>query len=354
MIAIFDPWSSFLALLCPITVMSKGLLDDLRIRPRRLRRTHGLRELTEETVLRPTDFVQPVFIKEGGAPEKVESMPEVNRLAIPDLMEECRQLLATGIRAVALFPRVPAKRKDATGSEALREDALVLRAAQALKEALPELILISDLALDPYTDHGHDGVLAEDGSVANDPTVEILSEMAVLAAQAGVDVVAPSDMMDGRVGAIRRRLDEAGEQETAIMAYSAKFASAFYGPFRDAVGSARTEEPSIDKRSYQLAPANARDALKELLLDEAEGADFLMVKPAGLYLDIISMARERTNLPIAAYQVSGEYAQLHAAASNGWLDLNTCMLESLVAIKRAGADVILTYFAKRAAMLLSG
>ena len=335
--------------------MSNGLLDDLRIRPRRLRRALGLRELTEETALRPADFVQPVFVKEAGEPEKIESMPEVNRLAIPDLMEECRQLLAAGIRGIALFPKIASSRKDATGSEALRSDTLVLRAAAALKEALPELILISDLALDPYTDHGHDGVLAQDGTVANDPTVEILAEMAVLAAQAGVDVVAPSDMMDGRVGAIRRRLDAAGEQETAIMSYSAKFASAFYGPFRDAVGSARAaNQPIIDKRSYQLAPSNKRDALKELLLDEEEGADFLMVKPAGLYLDIIRIAREKTNLPIAAYQVSGEYAQLHAAARAGWLDLDTCMLESLVAIKRAGADVILTYFAKRAAILLGG
>jgi len=285
----------------------------------------------------------------------VESMPEVYRLAIPDLVEECSGLFAAGIRAVALFPRVPAERKDGMGSEALREDALVLRAARALKEAIPELVLISDLALDPYTDHGHDGVLAEDGTVANDPTVEILSKMAVLAARVGVDVVAPSDMMDGRVGAIRRCLDEAGKQETAIMAYSAKFASAYYGPFRDALGSERAEgEPPIDKRTYQLAPANLRDALRELLLDEREGADFLMVKPAGPYLDIIRMACERTILPIAAYQVSGEYAQLHAAAGKGWLDLDDCMLESLVAIKRAGADLILTYFAKRAAALLGG
>ncbi len=333
--------------------MSKRLLDDLRIRPRRLRRSAGLRELTEETVLCRSDFVQPIFVKEEGDPEEVESMPEVNRLAIPDLVEECRRLLASGIRAVALFPRVPMERKDAMGSEALREDALALRAARALKETIPELILINDLALDPYTDHGHDGVLAEDGTVANDPTVEILAEMAVLAARSGVDVVAPSDMMDGRVGAIRRRLDEAGEQETAIMAYSAKFASAYYGPFRDAVGSDRAEdEPPIDKRTYQIAPANLRDALRELLLDEREGADFLMVKPAGPYLDVIRMARERTILPIAAYQVSGEYAQIHAAAGNGWLDLDACLLESLLAIKRAGADVILTYFAKRAVALL--
>ncbi|MFP6855055.1 MAG: porphobilinogen synthase, partial [Opitutales bacterium] len=209
------------------------------------------------------------------------------------------------------------------------------------------------VALDPYTDHGHDGILASDGTVANDPTVEILAEMAVLAARAGVDVVAPSDMMDGRIGAIRQELDAAGHQETAIMAYSAKFSSAFYGPFRDAVGSVRTKgKPAIDKRTYQLSPANLRDAVRELLLDEREGADFLMVKPAGLYLDVISMAREKTNLPIAAYQVSGEYAQLQAASAKGWLDLNACMLESLLSIKRAGADIILTYFAKRAAMLL--
>jgi porphobilinogen synthase len=333
--------------------MSKGLLDDLRIRPRRLRRSAGLRELTEETTLRRTDLVQPVFVKEEGAAEAVESMPEVNRLTIPDLIAECRRLSDLGIRAVALFPRIASEMKDSRGGEALREETLVLRASRALKKALPELILITDLALDPYTDHGHDGILADDGTVANDPTVEVLAKMAVLAAQAGVDVVAPSDMMDGRVGAIRRQLDEAGEQETAIMAYSAKFASAYYGPFRDAVGSARAKDQvPVDKRSYQLAPTSAREALKELLLDEAEGADFLMVKPAGPYLDIIRMARDRTNLPIAAYQVSGEYSQLHAAAGNGWLDLNSCMMETLLAIKRAGADIILTYFAKRAATLL--
>jgi porphobilinogen synthase len=333
--------------------MSKGLLDDLRIRPRRLRRLHGLRDLVEEAALRSTDFAQPVFVKEEGAPEAVASMTEVNRLAIPDLLAECRQLHEIGIPAVALFPRISDTRKDAAGSEALREETLVLRAARAVKDALPELIVISDLALDPYTDHGHDGILASDGTVANDPTVEILAEMAVLAARAGVDVVAPSDMMDGRIGAIRQELDAAGHQETAIMAYSAKFSSAFYGPFRDAVGSVRTKgEPAIDKRTYQLSPANLRDAVRELLLDEREGADFLMVKPAGLYLDVISMAREKTNLPIAAYQVSGEYAQLQAASAKGWLDLNACMLESLLSIKRAGADIILTYFAKRAAMLL--
>lgn len=333
--------------------MSKGLLNDLRIRPRRLRRSAGLRELTEEHVLRRADLIQPVFVKEEGEPEGVESMPEINRLAIPDLVDEGRRLLELGIRGVALFPRVSPDKKDSQGSEALKEDTLVLRAARALRKALPELLLISDLALDPYTDHGHDGLLAENGSVANDPTVEILAEMAVLAARAGIDVVAPSDMMDGRVGAIRQRLDQEGEQETAIMAYSAKFASAYYGPFRDAIGSAREKgQPSIDKRSYQLAPSNSRDALRELLLDEVEGADFLMIKPAGPYLDIIRMARERTNLPIAAYQVSGEYAQLHAAANNGWLDLNACLMESLLGIKRAGADIILTYFAKRAATLL--
>ena len=332
--------------------MSKGLLNDLRIRPRRLRRSTGLRQLTEETILRRADLIQPVFVKEEGEPEGVESMPEINRLAIPDLLDEARRLLELGICGMALFPNISPDRKDSQGSEALKEDTLVLRAARALREALPEMLLISDLALDPYTDHGHDGLLAENGSVANDPTVEVLVEMAVLAARAGIDVVAPSDMMDGRVGAIRQRLDEEGEQETAIMAYSAKFASAYYGPFRDAVGSARKDQPPIDKRSYQLAPSNSRDALRELLLDEVEGADFLMIKPAGPYLDIVRMARERTNLPIAAYQVSGEYAQLHAAANNGWLDLNSCIMESLLGIKRAGADIILTYFAKRAAALL--
>ena len=238
--------------------------------------------------------------------------------------------------------------KSDDGREALNPNTLVLRAIRAVKEAVPELTVITDLALDPYTKHGHDGLWDEAAQdLANDATVEVLSEMAILAAQAGVDVVAPSDMMDGRVGAIRAALDDNDFEKTAIMAYSAKFASALYGPFRDAVGSANSAgSRNLNKRTYQLNPANRREALVEIALDEEEGADVLMVKPAGLYLDIIREVREETELPLAAYQVSGEYAQIMAAAEKGWLNLESCRDESLLAIRRAGADMILTYFAK--------
>jgi len=326
-------------------------------RPRRLRRTAALRALVEDTVLRPSDLVAPLFVVEGkGRPEPVSSMPGVFRLSIPDLVGECRSLQKLGILAVALFPKLHSRLKDEDGSAALREDALVLRAVRAVKKALPEMLVITDIALDPYTTHGHDGVLTPDGrDVDNDRTVGILAEMAVLHAGAGVDLVAPSDMMDGRVGAIRKALDGAGREDTAILAYSAKYASAYYGPFRDAVGSASAAGTrGLDKRTYQLNPANRREAMIEMRLDEAEGADILMVKPAGPYLDIIRGLRNATRKPIAAYQVSGEYAQIHAAAKLGWLDLALCRRESLTCIKRAGADIILTYFAKEMAAELRG
>jgi len=282
-------------------------------------------------------------------------MPGVSRFAVSGLVSECRSLERLGIRAVALFPCLDSKRKDATGSEALNPDTLILRAIRALKAALPELVIITDIALDPYTTHGHDGVLTPDGAdVDNDATVQILAQMALLHAQAGTDLVAPSDMMDGRVRAIRSALDDAGHAQTGILAYAAKFASAYYGPFRDAVGSAgaaRTRH--LDKRTYQLNPANRREALFDALLDEEEGADVLMVKPAGPYLDVLHELRQKTLLPLAAYQVSGEYAQIHAAARLGWLDLESARDESLIAIKRAGADLILTYFAKAVAQALS-
>jgi porphobilinogen synthase len=329
--------------------MANSFKLNLVQRPRRLRRTAGLRALVEDTVLRPADFIAPLFVVDGkGRPEAVASMPGVFRLNIADLVKECRALRKLGILAVALFPRIEARLKDGDGTAALREDGLVLRAVRAVKKAVPSLTVITDIALDPYTSHGHDGVLSADGSdVDNDRTVGILAAMAVLHAQAGVDLVAPSDMMDGRVGAIRRALDAAGREETGIMAYTAKYASAYYGPFRDAVGSSRAAgSRGLDKRTYQLNPANRREAFTELRLDEAEGADIVMVKPAGLYLDIIRNLRLSTRKPIAAYQVSGEYSQIHAAARMGWLDLAACRRESLIAIKRAGADMILTYFAK--------
>lgn len=322
---------------------------DLVERPRRLRRSDSLRAMVRETVLTPADFIAPLFVIEGkGAPQPIKSMPGVSRLNIKDLVKECRALHKLGVPAVALFPKLAARFKDAEGTRALDEDGLVLQAVRAVKSAVPELSVITDVALDPYTDHGHDGVLTPSGDdVANDRTVAILSEMAVLQAEAGVDIVAPSDMMDGRVGAIREALDEAGREGTSIMAYSAKFNSAYYGPFRDAVGSASAAGTRLlSKATYQLDPANRRQALNEAALDEDEGADFIMVKPAGAYLDIIRDVREQTGKPVAAYQVSGEYAQIHAAAKLGWLDLERCRDESLLAIKRAGADLILTYFAK--------
>jgi porphobilinogen synthase len=332
--------------------MAESFVFQLTQRPRRLRRTASLRAMVEETVLRPADFIAPLFVVEGKqAPEEIKSMPGVFRLSVTDLVKECRALHKVGVPAVALFPKLDPKLKDDEGTQALNEDALVLRAVRAVKKSVPELTIVTDVALDPYTTHGHDGVLnAARDDVENDRTVEILTRMAVLQARAGVDLVAPSDMMDGRVGAIRRALDAAGFSGTGIMAYSAKFNSAYYGPFRDAVGSAQAAGTRLlSKATYQMNPANRREAVSEVLLDEAEGADILMVKPAGLYLDIIRDVREATRKPVAAYQISGEYAQIHAAARLGWLDLARCRRESLLAIKRAGADVILTYFAKEMA-----
>jgi porphobilinogen synthase len=337
--------------------MAESFKLELTQRPRRLRRTASLRALVQETVLRPQDFIAPLFVVEGtNAPEPISSMPGVSRFGIGDLVRECRELAKLGVPAVALFPKLDAKLKDEDGTAALSEDGLVLRAVRAVKQGVPEIAVMTDIALDPYTTHGHDGVLtANRDDVDNDRTVGILTKMAVLHARAGVDLVAPSDMMDGRVGAIRKALDAAGFTGTGIMAYSVKFASAYYGPFRDAVGSASAAGTHLlSKATYQLDPANRRSAFTELALDEAEGADIVMVKPAGPYLDIIRDVRGATNKPVAAYQVSGEYAQLHAAAKMGWLDLERTRHESLLAIKRAGADMILTYFAKDMAQALRG
>lgn len=322
---------------------------DLTRRPRRMRRTASLRALASETEVLPQHLIQPVFVIEGeGAPEAIDSLPGISRLSIKDTVAECLELHGLGVSGVALFPKLHESLKSNDGREALNPNTLVLRAIRAVKAAVPELTVITDLALDPYTEHGHDGLWdAAAQDLANDATVEVLTEMAVLAAEAGVDMVAPSDMMDGRVGAIRSALDDNDFEKTAIMAYSAKFASALYGPFRDAVGSASSAgSHNLNKRSYQLNPANRREALVEIALDEEEGADVLMVKPAGPYLDIIREVREETELPLAAYQVSGEYAQIMAAAEKGWLDLERCRNESLLAVRRAGADMILTYFAK--------
>lgn len=307
-----------------------------------------MRALTQETRLHPANLIAPLFVREGGGdPTPIESMPGVFRLSLEDLVEQCRKLHALGIQGAALFPVTPTTLKNPDGTEALNPECLVLQAVRRVKAAVPDLALFTDIALDPYTSHGHDGVLSADGrEVENDRTVEILARMAVLHGESGTDFVAPSDMMDGRVGAIRGALDAAGLHRTGILAYSAKFASAYYGPFREAVGSAKAAGTrALDKKTYQMNPANPREAIADALLDEAEGADVLMVKPAGPYLDIIRQLRDATRLPIAAYQVSGEYAQIHAAAKMGWLDLEATRNESVLAIRRAGADWILTYFA---------
>jgi len=320
----------------------------LTTRLRRNRASEGLRRMNRETRLNAADLIYPLFVHDGDRNEPVASMSGVERRSVKDLVRECREAFGLGLPAVAIFPVIEAAEKNARGTHALSPDNLLFRALREVKSAVPELVLIADVALDPYTDHGHDGVLTKDGrDVDNDPTVEILAELAVKEAAAGADIVAPSDMMDGRIGAIRASLDAAGHTSTCILSYAAKFASAYYGPFRDAVGSA--QKMPISKATYQLDPANVREALREVELDEREGADMVMVKPAGPYLDVIRAVREITRLPLAAYQVSGEYAQIHAAAKAGWLDYEKCRDESLLAIKRAGADTILTYFAREVA-----
>ena len=335
-----------------VIVIGMSRASDFRLnlirRPRRIRQNPAVRALVNETDLQVQQLIQPVFVIDGeGAAEPIGSMPGIVRFTIPLLIRECRELLDLGIFAVALFPKLESSLKSDDGREALNPDTLILRAIRSLKRELPEMMVIADLALDPYTVHGHDGLVdLNTGDLANDPTVEILTCMAVLAAEAGVDFVAPSDMMDGRIGAIRAALDDNDFERTGIIAYSAKFASSYYGPFRDAVGSAKSGASYLDKRTYQLSPGNRREALFEAVLDEQEGADVLMVKPAGLYLDIIREVSGQTRLPVAAYQVSGEYAQIHAAAERGWLDLERCRDESLLAIRRAGANMILTYFAR--------
>ncbi len=335
----------------PSLMASTPSLDLLR-RMRRNRATPSIRTLVRETVLRPEDLIQPLFVKAGeGAPEPVDSMPGVVRHTVSALAEECRRISDLGIPAIALFPCIEKSRKDALGSHACDAGNVLYASIRAVKAACPGLAVITDVALDPYTDHGHDGLLDERGEVANDLTVEALRRLAVAQAEAGADIVAPSDMMDGRVRAIRQSLDTAGHQGTGILAYSAKFASAYYGPFRDAVKSGTVTAP-LDKRGYQMDPANVREALLEVSLDEEEGADMVMVKPAGPYLDVIRAVRESTRLPVAAYQVSGEYAQIHAASRLGWLDYGKTRDESLLAIKRAGADMILTYFAAEVAASL--
>ncbi|MEK7837129.1 MAG: porphobilinogen synthase [candidate division NC10 bacterium] len=316
-------------------------------RPRRLRKSALLRKMVRETVLRTDDLVLPLFAVHGrGVREPIASMPGQARLSIDELLRECKDVASMGIPAVLLFG-LP-QEKDPRGSEAYAEDGIIQQAVRAVKETIPDLLVITDVCLCEYTSHGHCGIV-EDGRVRNDPTVDLIARTAVSHAEAGADMVAPSDMMDGRVGAIRESLDEAGYEETPIMAYSAKYASAFYGPFREAAGST----PQFgDRRAYQMDPANGLEAMREVALDVDEGADIVMVKPALPYLDIISRVKSDFGLPVAAYSVSGEYAMIRAAGQLGWLDEERAIMEALTSIRRAGADIIITYFAKDAARLI--
>lgn len=320
-------------------------------RLRRNRRQDWLRRLTAENALTANDLIWPVFVQEGsGQRAAIPSMPGVDRLSIDLLVEAVQEARGLGIPAIALFPATPPEKKTPGGDEALNSENLVCRAIGAIKQAVPEIGVICDVALDPYTSHGHDGLL-RDGIILNDESVEVLCQQAVVQARAGCDVIAPSDMMDGRIGSIRKALDEAGFADVAILAYAAKYASAFYGPFRDAVGSASNLGQG-DKRTYQMNPANGDEALREVALDLAEGADLVMVKPGMPYLDIVRRVKDAFGVPTYAYQVSGEYAMLTAAAERGWLDRKKVVLESLLAFKRAGGDGVLTYFAVEAARLL--
>lgn len=325
----------------------------LATRMRRMRRNGALRSLVAESTLSAADFIYPVFVLEGeGREEAVPSMPGIYRRSIDGLLAELEQVVALGIPAVALFPVIDADKKSLDGSECANPDGLVQRSVRAIKTRFPELAVMSDVALDPYTTHGQDGIIDDAGYVLNDVTVDMLVRQAVSHADAGVDIVAPSDMMDGRIGAIREALEEAGHCNTVILSYAAKYASCYYGPFRDAVGSAANLGGG-DKRTYQMDPANSDEALREVALDLEEGADLVMVKPAMPYLDVIRRVRDEFQAPTLAYQVSGEYAMIKAAAANGWLDNRAAVLEALLSIKRAGACAILTYSAIEAATWLA-
>jgi porphobilinogen synthase len=324
-------------------------LPSLPHRPRRLRRTESLRSLVRETRLTVDDLIYPVFVMEGeNIRQDIPSMPDCYRYSLDLLLNELHDVASVGIKAIALFPLIADEKKDNEGKESHNPDGLVQRTVRAIKREIPHLVVITDVALDPYSAYGHDGIVRE-GKILNDETVEILVKMALSHAEAGADIVAPSDMMDGRIGAIRRALESQGWIDVGILAYSAKYASAYYGPFRDALESA----PKFgDKKTYQMDITNGLEAIKEVSLDIAEGADMVMVKPALDYLDVIWRIRDYTNLPVVAYNVSGEYAMIKAAGQCGWIDEKKIMLETLTSMKRAGADLILTYFAKEVALLL--
>ena len=324
------------------------------IRNRRLRTSESIRRLVRETVITPDDFLVPLFVVEGkGIKEEIASMPNYYRLSLDNLEKEVRELWQMGLCAVLLFVKVPDNLKDNEGTEALNPNGLMQRAIQTVKNACPEMLVMTDVALDPYSSFGHDGIVAE-GKILNDETSEVLGEMSISHAQAGADFVAPSDMMDGRILTIRKALENEGLTDTGIMSYAAKYASAFYGPFRDALDSAPVAMQNVpkDKKTYQMDPANRFEAIKETQMDVDEGADIVMVKPGLAYLDIVREIRNEVEVPVAVYQVSGEYAMLKAAAEKGWLDHDAVMLEQLIAIKRAGANIIASYFAKDAVRLL--
>lgn len=331
--------------------MTKNASTYPRIRPRRLRRHEWSRRLVAENQLTAADLIWPVFVLDGqNRREPIASMPGVERLTIDLLTPQVAKAAELGIPAIALFPATTPDLKSHDGREAVNPDNLICRAVRHIKREVPEIGLMCDVALDPYTSHGHDGLIDDDGYVLNDRTIDILKQQALVQAEAGCDIIAPSDMMDGRIGAIRDFLEHHHHSDVQIMAYAAKYASAFYGPFRDAVGSKGALKGN--KKTYQMDPANAREAMREVALDVVEGADMVMVKPGMAYLDICWRVREAFGLPTFAYQVSGEYAMMAAAAERGWLDLEAVMLESLLAFKRAGCDGILSYFAPRAAQLL--
>ncbi|MFN3847780.1 MAG: porphobilinogen synthase [Spirosomataceae bacterium] len=317
-------------------------------RPRRNRKSSAIRDLVQETSLSINDFIFPMFVMEGqGVKNEVKSMPGIYRFSLDTLLEEIKEITDLGIKSICLFPNYPESKKDKFATESHNPNTLYINSLKAIKDKFPELALMTDVAMDPYSSDGHDG-LVENGKILNDETLDILGKMALAQARAGADIIGPSDMMDGRVGYIRELLDDEGFSDVSIMSYTAKYASAFYGPFRDALDSA----PKFgDKKTYQMNPANVREALIEGQLDVEEGADFLMVKPAFSYLDVIKTMSDNFNLPIAAYNVSGEYAMIKAAAANGWLDGQKAMLEMLLSIRRAGAKVILSYFAKEYAIL---
>ncbi len=319
------------------------------LRLRRTRQHDWSRRLVRETTLTPNDLIWSMVLHEGEGRAPVASMPGVERLSVGEAVKAAVQARELGIPAIAVFPYIDGAKKDGRGSEATNPDGLVARAVRAMKDAAPEVGIMCDVALDPFTDHGHDGLL-EAGRILNDPTIERLVEQGLMQAEAGADILAPSDMMDGRVGALRQALEAAGRQEVMIMAYAAKYASAFYGPYREAIGSAKALQG--DKKTYQMDPANTEEALREVALDIAEGADMVMVKPGMPYLDIVRRVVEAFAMPTYAFQVSGEYAMIMAAAQNGWIEEERAILESLTAFKRAGAAGIISYFAPRAARLM--